>query len=131
MSSKLVERLGIQSWCFRGMESHEAVVAALGECGVDRLELSHAHVKPWEEADPGRIVDFYRSRGITISAYGAFGIGADVEKARKVFEFARGAGFGTITVMFAPGGVETAERLCEEYGKKVVEKFNRKQVSDE
>jgi len=119
MPLKLADRLGIQSWCFRGLPSHEAVAAALAECGVAKLELSHAHLKPWEGPDPARVVDFYRSRGVTVSSYGAFGIGADVDRARKVFDFARVAAFPTITVMLAPGGLETAEALCAEYGKKV------------
>jgi len=114
-----IERMGVQSWCFRGFKTHEEVVDALKACGMNRIELSHAHYKPWEAGDQREIVDFYRERGITISCYGAFGIDADEEKARKVFDFAAAAGFDTIVVMPDEGGIETAEKLCAEYGKKV------------
>jgi inosose dehydratase len=119
MKIDFIDRMGIQSWCFRGLKEHEKVVEALKACGISRLELSHAHYKPWEAEDQSRIVEFYRKNGIAISCYGAFGIGTDEARARKVFDFAKAAGFETIVVMFAEGGIETAEKLCREYGKKV------------
>ena len=118
MALDLVERMGIQSWCFRGFKTHEEVSEALKACGVSRIELSHAHYKPWEADDQQAIVDFYSERGITISCYGAFGIGADEDRARKVFDFADASGFETIVVIPEEGGVETAEKLCAEYGMK-------------
>lgn len=118
MSLEFVERLGIQSWCFRGYKTHEEVVDALGACGVNRIELSNAHYKPWEAEDQGEIVKFYAERGVEISAYGGFGFTDDEERARKVFELGKAAGFDTITSFFDEGGIETAEQLCDEYGMK-------------
>ena len=119
MTIDFMEALAIQSWCFRGFKTHDEVTAALGECGVSRIELSHAHYKPWEAGDHREIVDYYRRRGVAISCYGAFGIAGDEEKARKVFDFAKTAGFDTIVVMFGQGGLETGEKLCAEYGKRI------------
>ncbi|MHC4713417.1 MAG: sugar phosphate isomerase/epimerase family protein [Planctomycetota bacterium] len=119
MKMDFVERMGIQSWCFRGLKQHEQVAEALKTCGMNRLELSHAHYKPWEVENQDEIVAFYGQEGITISCYGAFGIGPDEARARKVFDFATTAGFETIVVMFAEGGIQTAEKLCSEYGKRV------------
>ncbi len=119
MALDFVERLGIQSWCFRGYKTHEEVVEALRACDVDRIELSGAHIKPWEIDDPAAVVKFYEDHGVEISAYGGVQITADRDRARKVFDFARLAKFDTLTVFFGEGGIETAESLCEEYGMKV------------
>ncbi len=119
MGAQFVERMGIQSWCFRGYKTHQEVIQALRACDVSRLELSHAHYKPWEADDHRPIVDLYAEAGITISSFGAYSVGADEARARKVFDLAEAAGFDTIGVMLAEGGIQTAEKLCREYGKRV------------
>jgi len=122
MKLDFVERLGIQSFCFRGLPEHEQVVDALKECGVNSVELAFTHYKPQEEKDHSAIVSFYRDRGIEISCYGAYWFSAGEKKpqpARPAFEFAKAAGFDTICAMFDPSGFEIAEKLCEEYSMKV------------
>lgn len=119
MATDLSAELAIQSWCFRGFKSHEAVIDALKQCGCDRIELSAAHLKPAEAPDLAKVVELYRSAGITITCYGVFGIGKDEGSARKVFDFAKIAGFGTLSGDIAPGGLPLAEKLCAEYGVKL------------
>jgi sugar phosphate isomerase/epimerase len=116
---EMVKRLGIQSWCFRGYKDHPAVISALKACGVTRLEMCGVHFDPTSGPDCGPVIDLYKEHGITLSAYGVHGFGADRAKARKVFEFAARAGFDTISANLGPGGLETVEALCKEFGKKV------------
>jgi len=119
VSSDLGTRLGIQSWCFRGFKKHEEVLQALADCKVDKIELSAAHLRPGEESDMAAVLDVYRKAGVTVSSYGVFGIGEDEAAARPVFEFARMADVPVVSADIRPGGLEVAERLCNEYGKKI------------
>jgi inosose dehydratase len=119
MAADLASRLGIQSWCFRGLKGHERVMQALRECGVDRIELSAAHLQPTAERDLAAVVELYRRGGVTISSYGVYGFDGDEGKARGVFELARLAGFDVISADLKAGGLEVAERLCREYGKRI------------
>jgi len=119
VSSDLGTRLGIQSWCFRGFKTHEEVIQALADCKVDKIELSAAHLKPAEESDMAAVLDLYRQAGVTVSSYGVFGIGEDEASARRMFEFAKLADFPVLSADIGPGGLAVAERLCNEYGKKI------------
>jgi len=119
MAVDLLANLGIQSWCFRGFKTHEQVIEALKQCGVDKIELSAAHWKPSDDVEPAEVVDLYRRHGITISSYGVYGIGQDEAEARRVFELAEAAGFETLSADLRPGGLEVAEKLCRQYGKKI------------
>lgn len=117
MTSNLIGRLGIQSWCFRKITDNSKVIEALKECGVDHIELCGIHINPCENAKS--VVSQYLDAGITISAFGVNGFNSDMDAARKVFELAELAGFPTISADFATGGIEVVEKLCDEYGKKV------------
>lgn len=116
MKADLGATLGIQSWCFRGFKSHEAVIKALKECGVSRLEISGAHYEPAKETDHKAIVDLYKKGGVTISAYGVCGISSDEAKSRANFDFAKAAGNKVLNVAFGNGGLQMADRLAKEYG---------------
>jgi len=123
MARDFVERLAIQSWCFRTYETHEKVIQALKACDVNAVELTTRHVfaggKPYP-GGPQALVDYYLERGITISGYGLHVFAEDTEdEARWLMELARAAGFDALVADFRPGGVEQAERLADEYGLKV------------
>lgn len=119
MAINLLDRMGIQSWCFRSIKTHDGVIDALKQCGVHNIELCGAHYKPEAETDHKKIVDHYKNKGITISSFGVHGIGTDEAAARKVFDFAKAAGFKTISADLRPGGLEVAEKLCKESGIKI------------
>ncbi len=116
MASRLSKSLGIQSFCFRGFKTHEGVIKALHDCGVDNLELSGAHFKPAEDPNFKAVIDTYRKGGITVSAYGATRISSDEKASRASYEFAKAADNKVLNVGFGEGGVEMAERLSKEYG---------------
>jgi len=120
MSGKLSSRLGIQSFCFRAFKEHERLCEALRECGVTHFELCGAHIRPDKDFDGAvAALELYRRNGITVSAYGVHGFGADETPARKVFEFAAAADFPTISADLSPEALPMVEKLCEEYGKKI------------
>ncbi|MGH7143683.1 MAG: sugar phosphate isomerase/epimerase family protein [Planctomycetota bacterium] len=119
MAINLLERMAIQSWCFRSIKTHEGVMDALKQCGVNKIEMSGTHYKPETETDQTKIVALYKKQGVTISSFGVQGFGADEAKARKAFDLAKAAGFTTLSADLGPGGLEVAEKLCKEYGKKI------------
>jgi len=114
-----MERLAIQSWCFRGFKENGQVIDALRECGVNKVELCAKHVDIADPASFDKVVRLYREAGIGIVAYGAFVFSDDEQAAARVFEFADLAGFEAVTAMRTGGGLQTADRLAAEYGKRV------------
>jgi sugar phosphate isomerase/epimerase len=122
MAVALLDRLAIQSWCFRGFRTNEEVIDALKACGVSNVELCVKHVAPQDEERPEKlqaVIDLYRDRGIAITSYGQYVFDKDEAAARRVVAFARMAGFDALTADYRPGGLEVAERLAAEYDVKI------------
>jgi sugar phosphate isomerase/epimerase len=119
MSDGIEKRLAIQSWCFRRMKTNAEVISALRTCGVSAVELSSAHVNPLA-ADYPQALKEYADAGIAIASAGVQRFDADAQKGRKAFEFGRAAGIKVLNSTFAPGGLEVAEKLCKEFGIKVM-----------
>ena len=114
---EIVSRLAIQSWCFREFKQTTQLIAALRECGVNHIELCGVHI---DVNNPAPTLDAYKSAGITVSAFGVHGFGADEAQARPAFEIARLAGFKTLSADFKDdAGLAVAEKLAAEYGKKL------------
>ena len=116
--SNLIDRLAIQSWCFRGFKSHPQVIDALRQCGLASLEISNAHVNPFTQSaeELAAVLDLYRKAGVHISAAGLFHVGPDEAKSRKVLDFVRLCGVKAFATDIDPGGLDTAVRLAREYG---------------
>ncbi len=117
MKGNIASRLGIQSWCFREFKKSSQVIKGLKDCGVSNLEICGVHIDVAKNA--AEVLKEYKDAGITISSYGVNGFGKDEAAARKVFEFAVMAGFPTISADLSEGGLELAEKLCAEYGKRI------------
>ena len=115
MSKRLIDRLGIQSWCFRSMKSHTEVIDALRACRVQRLEISNAHVHPLK-SNATAVREEYQRAGIIISSAGAFTLGGDEHEAEQVFRFMRGLGLSSFAAALRPDGVAIAQRMAERYG---------------
>jgi sugar phosphate isomerase/epimerase len=114
----LIDRLAIQSWCFRGYKSHAQVIDALGRCGLANLEISNAHVNPFTQGpeELAGVLEVYRRAGVSITSTGLFIVGPEEAKSRKAFEFVRLCGVKAFTTDIAPGGLETTVGLAREYG---------------
>ena len=125
----LSERISIQSWTFRGLKTNDEVIAAAKMCGASNIEIAYVHVSVADKAACAKVIDQYKKAGVTLSSYGVCGISADEAKSRAPFEFAKAAGFSTVTASLGAGGLEMAERLCKEYGKKIaLHNHGRRQV---
>ena len=119
MGESISDRLGIQSYCYRGFEEPERLIEGLRECGVDGLEICGAHWDIGANPDPAAVYKVYSDAGIKVTSFGVHGFSDDEAAARPVFELAKLAGFPTISANIKGGGLATAEKLCEEYGKKI------------
>ena len=116
--SDLIDRLGIQGWCFRGYKAHEQVIDALRRCGVANLEIGNAHVNPFTQGaeELAGVLDLYRRAGVKITSTGLFHVGPDEARSRRVFDFVRLCGVKAFTTDIDPGGLEVAQGLAREYG---------------
>lgn len=117
MSQKLVDRLGIQSWCFRKYKELEPLLTDLKSCGVDRLEICGAHVNVL--GDTAGAIQACRNAGVVLSGFGVYTFGPDEAKCRAAFEFAAAADIPVISAHIELEALDMLERLCEEYGKKL------------
>ena len=119
MSNELYRSLAIQSWCFRCMKTNAEVISALRSCGVSAVELCGVHVNPLA-GEYAKAIKEYADAGIAIASFGVHCFDADVNKGRRIFEFARAAGIKVINATFSPDGLDVAEKLCEEFRIKVM-----------
>ncbi|MDF2724151.1 MAG: sugar phosphate isomerase [Paenibacillus sp.] len=110
--------LGVQSYCFRKF-SNEQIVDALAVCGLQRLEICKVHFNIEVDNDPDRLLDLYRSHGISFNSYGINAFENDEAKARALFEFAAKAGVSIIGAKPSPDAYDMLGRLCDEYSIKL------------
>ena len=118
-SSSLSSRIGIQSWCFRAFKTAPQLIEGLRKAGVSNLEICGVHIDLAKNAI--ETLKEYSDAGISFSSYGVNGFGPDEAAARRVFEFAKLAGFKSISADLADDGASLAlvEKLCAEYGKRI------------
>lgn len=115
----LKESLGIQSYCFRGFETHAEVIERLKQCGVSSIELCRKHVDFADTASFEAIIDQYRQADVTIVSIGVESFSNNEEDERRLFEFVGLAGAKHISISFSPWtspeSWRTAEKLADEY----------------
>jgi len=111
--------LGIESYCFRAIKDNGAVIDALRECGLSRIELCFVHADFSDPAAFQKIAALYRGRGVAISSIFTPSFAGNEARERNYFECARGAGIAIVTSDFvpaaAPESYRVAEKLCAEY----------------
>jgi sugar phosphate isomerase/epimerase len=118
--SKLGDSLAIQSWCFRGVKDHPAVIQWLLACGVKNLEMCGFHLDPNAAADYAPALVLYQQAGVHLTCFGVEGIGEDEARARKTFQFAQRTGIKVLSAdLHGPSGLATAEKLTKEFGIKI------------
>ncbi len=122
MNTTLSDRLGIQSYCFRAFKTLPDLIQALKDTGLNRLELWGGHLDGFdpEKADiPAALEAFHREQ-VIITTCGVYGFDTDETAARRAFDFAKAAGFPTISGdLRTDEALPLVERLCEEYGVRV------------
>lgn len=116
----MVSRLGIQSWCFRSFGDISKVIELLKDCNVNKVELSGVHFDPVKEpAGSESIIKRFSDAEIEITSFGVHPFDSDEAAGRKVFDFAKAAGFSAIGADLCGDGLKVVEKLCKQYNKKI------------
>jgi inosose dehydratase len=115
----VTNRLGVQSYCYRGIKDIPGLIAAVKKTGVDRIELCGVHVDFGRVEQHAAVVAQFRQAGIRIVSTGVNGIPADEARARPMFDFLKTAGARHMSVSFdinaQPAAFRVAEKLADEY----------------
>ena len=107
--------VGIQSYTLRKFNTAEALRHVEG-LGLHYIEFFGAHFSP--DASDEQIAQMKKTltnAGIKLNAHGVNGFGKDHEANRKLFEFARKAGFRNLTANPAPDAFDSLDKLVDEY----------------
>ncbi len=116
MTTRLLSRLGIQTYGFRSFPTHAQVIEMSKACEVDNIELCATHFDPAKD-DGAAVLEQYTRGGIGVTAFFAFtAFGEDERADRSVFEFARLAKLPSVVGDVAPGKLAEADELATEYG---------------
>jgi sugar phosphate isomerase/epimerase len=123
-AEKLGWRLGPQAYSFNRFTFAEAVDKA-ASLGLHVIEAypgqKFSNEQPegiTEQSSPElrkAIKQKVADAGIKLVNYGVCGLSADVDKSRKIFEFAKDMGIETIVSEPAEDAFDTVEKLCDEY----------------
>jgi sugar phosphate isomerase/epimerase len=107
--------MGIQSYTLRNFNLNEALRHIRG-LKLHFVEFFSAHYPL--DASPDKIAemnDLLKEARLKISAHGVTGFGGDHEANRRVFEFAKAAGFKNITANPEPNSFDSLEKLVKEF----------------
>jgi sugar phosphate isomerase/epimerase len=116
----LIDRIGVQSYCFRSIKDLPALGKAVKACGLERLELCGVHADFQKPETFAAAIATLRQGGVTVVSTGVNGIGPDAARARPMFEFLKACGAKHMSVSFGiqdvPAAFRVAEQLAEEFG---------------
>lgn len=109
-------KMGIQSYSLRGYTLEEAL-SRTRQLGLAYWEAYNDHIPVTESAEQS---EGYRKKlkdaGVKLMAYGVVGFGAEKERARRVFTFAKAMGIETISADPTPEALGYMDGLVEEFG---------------
>jgi sugar phosphate isomerase/epimerase len=107
--------VGIQSYTLRNFKVEDAVRHIEG-LGLRYVEMFGAHLSPSASADKLAETKKLLEKGkITVNAHGVNAFSKDHDANRKLFEFAKRAGFRNLTADPAPDSFDSLDKLCAEY----------------
>ena len=123
-AEKLGWRMAVQLYTYRRFPLYEALdkIAALGVrhlelCFFLKLDKDRPNLTTSDNLTPEvrkELKAKLDDRGMALSAFYAE-LGADADKAKKIFDFCREMGTGTIVAEPPPEAFDMIEKLCEEY----------------
>ena len=118
--SPITDRLGVQSYCFRGFKDNAQVAGMVRELGLERIEVCAAHADFNDLNRWKGVVQTYQDAGVQIVSLGVQTFTGDEATERNWFECARAAGAGHISAHFNidtyRAAIDVAVKLCREYG---------------
>ncbi|MBN1417616.1 MAG: sugar phosphate isomerase/epimerase [Planctomycetes bacterium] len=109
--------MGIQSSSFRETKGVDKLIRKLRQVELACVELHPNHL-PLESGDLeiAEALSLLQSAGIAVPALGVVTLPRDAKRCRRIFEFAEKLEVETICADPDPDGLETIERLIDEYG---------------
>jgi sugar phosphate isomerase/epimerase len=111
--------IGVQSYSLREFNVHDAVRHIQG-MGIHFVEFYSKHLAP--DASDDQIAETRRlleGAGIKLNAHGVSRFTKDHEANRKLFEFARRAGFRNLTADPDPDSFDSLDKLCAEFDARI------------
>lgn len=109
-------RMGIQSYSLRGMKLDQAL-AATKDLGLQWWEAYDGHIPVYDNpADRGETRLKLSLNGVKLRTFGVMGFDGNVERNRRIFEFARLMGIETLSADPAPESFASLEGLTREFG---------------
>lgn len=123
-AEKLGWKMAVQLYTYRRFPFYEALekIAALGVRHVEicfflGLDKARPKLKTNEDLPPDvrkELKEKLTERGMSLSAFYA-DLGANADKARRIFEFCKEMGTGVIVAEPPASALEMIDKLCEEY----------------
>lgn len=118
-------KLAVQAWTFHDSTLFEAIEKTKA-AGIEYLEIFPGQKLSPERPDVSfdhnspagvreEVEKKLKEAGVKLVGYGVVGLGADEAENRKVFDFAKAMGIGTIVTEAEPGALEAIDKLAEEY----------------
>ena len=120
--SSIIDRLGVQSFCFRGFKDNAQTAQMVRDLDLQRIEVCAVHADFNDLDGWKKIVQTYHDAGVQIVSIGVQNFtGADHE--RTWFECAKAAGAEYISAHFKidsyRDAVPKVAKWCEEFGIKI------------
>jgi len=112
------KELGVQSYCFRGFDDNAKVTDLVKQIGVNKVELSGAHMDFADASAYDKVISTYRDAGVDIVSIGVNTLGTDEAEQTHSFELAKAAGAKHIGVNFPVDGVPECYRIAEQLADK-------------
>jgi sugar phosphate isomerase/epimerase len=107
--------MGIQSYSLRNFDLTEALRHIQG-LGLRYVEFYSKHFDPASSSDKiAEMKGVLAKARLTINAHGVHGFSKNHAANRKLFEFAKAAGFRNLTADPAPDSFDSLEKLVEEF----------------
>lgn len=120
MTSPIADRLGVQSFCFRGFKDNAQVAGMVRELGLERIELCAVHADFNDLNRWKGVLQTYEDAGVRIVSLGVQTFTGDEATERNWFECAKAAGAEHISAHFNIDtyreAIPVAAKLCREYG---------------
>lgn len=92
-----VDKLGVQSWCFRAFKDVDALIAQVLAIGLKRIELCGVHADLSNPAAFEAVAEKFKTAGVAISSIGVQYFDGDLAKEENWFKVARRAGASMIS----------------------------------
>lgn len=112
-------QMGVQSYCFRNF-SYDDAIAKAAELGLHYIEAFPGHFP--QNSPPERVAAVEKllaAKQVAMTAYGVCGIGSNEAATRKLLEFCKKVGIGTISAAPDPKAFGMLDKLVAEYDIKI------------